>query len=240
MAKKGRTKHLKRIAAAKAIPVTNRKATTWMLNPSPGPHAKKHAIPLGVLLRDILAVVKTAREAKKILSKRLVEVDGRVRTDIRFPVGLMDVISFNKLNKHYRMLVDWKGRLVPMEIGKEEAASKIAKVVGKRTIRGGKLTITLHDGKNMVADNHVKVGDSVVLGLPKGELKQHLKSQKGARCLVSEGKHAGNIVKLKDIVIRKGSKPSEAVVESDGTEFITVAQYLFVVDDDFKIKGKAG
>lgn len=236
MAKKGGTKHVKRIAAPKAVPVTDRKARHWMTMPSPGPHPKKHAIPLGVMLRDILKVAKTLREVRMMLARRLVEVDGRVRTDEKFPVGIMDVIAFPKGGKYYRVIVDWKGRLVPMEISKEEAASKIVKVVGKRTIPGGKLSVNFHDGRNMVADNHVKVGDSVVVSLPKAQLKAHLKSQKGARCLVFEGKHAGSIVKLKDIIVRKGSKPSEALVESDGTEFITVAKYLFVVDDSFRVK----
>jgi len=235
MAKKGRTKHLKRIAAPKAVPLRDRKKRQWMTNPSPGPHPKKHAIPLGVLLRDIIKIADTLREIRMLLSRRLVEVDGRVRTDEKFPVGLMDVVSMPKGGKYYRLIVDWKGRLLPMEISKEAAATKIVKVVAKRTIKGGKISLNFHDGRNMVSDNNVKVGDSVVVSLPKAQMKVHLKSHKGARCLVSEGKHAGSIVQLKEIIIRKGSKPSEALVQSDGTEFITVAKYLFVIDDDFKI-----
>ena len=236
MAKRGGTKHLKRIASPKAVPVTDRKAHKWMIKSFPGPHPKKHSISLGVLIRDIFKVAKNAREVSKILSNRLVEVDGRVRTEVKFPVGLMDIVSFPKSNKYYRLIVDWKGRLVPLEINKDKAALKILKVVGKCTIPGGKLTVGFHDGRNMIADNHLKVGDSVVASLPKVSIKTHLKLHKGARCLVSEGKHAGSIVKLKEIIERKGSKPSEARVEGDGAEFITVAKYLFVVDDEFQVK----
>lgn len=235
MAKLGGTKHLKRIAAPKAVPVTDRKATTWMINTAPGPHPKKHAIPLTVLLRDLIGVVKDAREAGRALSRRLVMVDGKARTDAKFPVGLMDVVSF--AGKSYRIVVDWKGRLVPIEITSERASSKILKVVGKRTVQGGKICLSFHDGRNMAADNNVKVGDSIIVSLPKASMVKHLKSEKGARCLVSEGKHAGKIVKLKEIIQRKGSKPSEALVESDGGEFITVAKYLVVVDEAFQVKG---
>jgi small subunit ribosomal protein S4e len=235
MAKLGGTKHLKRIAAPKAVPVTDRKARTWMIRTAPGPHPKKHAICLAVLLRDIIGVVKDAREAGRALSRRLVKVDGTARTDAKFPVGLMDVVSF--ADKSYRMVVDWKGRLVPIEITGERASSKIVKVVGKRTVQGGKICISFHDGRNMLADNNIKVGDSIVVSLPKVSMVRHLKSEKGARCLVSEGKHAGSIVRLKEIIQRKGSKPSEALVESDGGEFITVAKYLVVVDDAFQVKG---
>jgi small subunit ribosomal protein S4e len=176
-----------------------------------------------------------AREAGRVLSRRLVLVDGKPRTDPKFPVGLMDVVSFGEMS--YRMVVDWKGRLVPLEIKAERASSKILKVVGKHTVKGGKITLSFHDGRNMRADNNIKVGDSVIVSLPNAEMKAHLQSAKGARCLVSEGKHAGSIVKLKEIIQRKGSKPSEALVESDGGEFITVAKYLVVVDAGFQIKG---
>ena len=235
MAKLGGTKHVKRIAAPKAVPVTDRKARTWIINTAPGPHPRKHAIPLAVLLRDIIGIVKDAREAGRALSRRAVLVDGKPRTDAKFPVGLMDVVSF--AGKNYRMVVDWKGRLVPLEITAAHANSKILRVVGKRTVQGGKIFLSFHDGRNLAGDNNVKVGDSVIVSLPKAAMVKHLKSGNGARCLVSEGKHAGNIVRLKEIIQRKGSKPSEALVESDGGEFITVAKYLVVVDDAFQLKG---
>lgn len=239
MGKRGATKHMKRLAAPKAIPVTDKKARKWIIKQGPGPHPVKRSMALGVLLRDILGVAKTARESKKILSARLVEVDGRARTSEKFPVGLMDVISFRKGGKHYRIVVDWKGRLVPYEINDAKASKKLLQVVGKHTIRGGKLCMAFHDGTNMNGDNHVHVGDSVVVSLPKVEMKHHLKLENGARCLIREGKHAGSIVKLKEIIERPGSRGSEARVEGKDGEFITVAKYLFVVDNDFEV-GKHG
>jgi small subunit ribosomal protein S4e len=234
MAKRGGTKHLKRIAAPKAILVHDKKERKWMTKHAPGPHAKKYSTPLGVLVRDVIKIAETLREVRKILAGRMCEVDGRVRTDEKFPVGLMDVISFPKAGKHYRMMVDGKGRLVPREITKEESASKIVRVVKKHTIPGGKLSVMFHDGKNMLSDNHLRVGDSVVISLPVAKLKTHLKREKGAKCLVVEGKHAGKIVKLKELIERKGGMPPEALVQDKSEEFITVAKYLFVVDEGFK------
>ncbi len=233
MAKRGGTKHLKRIASPKAVPITDKKGRTWMTMASPGPHPKKHSVPLGVLVRDVLKLASTLREVRKVLSGRMLEVDGRPRTDEKFPVGLMDVVSFPKGGKFYRIMVDNKGRLVPVEVTKEQAGSKILRVVKKHTVPGGKISLTFHDGKNMLGDNHVHVGDSVVVALPKAEMKQHLKRDKGARCLVMEGKHAGSIVKLKEIIERKGGMPSEALVQDKTEEFVTVAKYLFVVDEAF-------
>ncbi|MBU0586456.1 30S ribosomal protein S4e, partial [Candidatus Micrarchaeota archaeon] len=47
MAKKGRTYHTKRIAIPKAIPISDKKSSTFMASTDPGPHPKKKAIPLG-------------------------------------------------------------------------------------------------------------------------------------------------------------------------------------------------
>jgi small subunit ribosomal protein S4e len=230
MGKRGGPKHLKRIAAPKPVPIHDKKESVWMIRPNPGPHAKLHAIPLGMLLRDILKLAKTKKEVRRILSNREVQVDGKVRVDEKFPVGLMDVISFPKSGKNYRLALDNKGRLVPEEAKKEEAGLKTLKVIKKHTISKGKINITFHDGRNMVGDNHIMVGDSIVISIPKTELKSHLKREKGAKCLVMDGKHAGSIVALKEVIQRKGGKPSEALVQQDKEEFITVAKYLFVIE----------
>ncbi len=235
MGKRGGKKHLKRIASPKAVPVHDKKEHVWIVKPSPGPHPEKHALPLGVVVRDILKLARTKKEARKILSGRMVMIDGRVRTDEKFPVGLMDVVSLPKSNRYYRISVDRKGRLVPAEIKKEDASSKILRVVGKHAVRGGKTSLAFHDGRNMLGDLHVMVGDSLVVSLPAAKLQKHLKRGADSRCLVMEGKHAGTIVKLKEIIERKGGKPPEALVQAESGEFVTVAKYLFVVDEAFKV-----
>lgn len=230
MGKRGAPKHMKRIVAPTSVPIHDKKSSEWMIKAHPGPHPREMAIPLGVLLRDILKVAKTTREVRRILTNRLVRVDGKVRVDEKFPVGLMDVVSFPEAKKHYRLLLDSKGRLEPSEIKDADASSKTVKVIKKHTIAKGKTNVTFHDGRNLVTDNHVSVGDSVIISLPKVELKKHLKRDTDSKCLIVEGKHAGSIVSLKEIIQRKGGKPSEAKVASGKDEFITVANYLFVVE----------
>jgi len=237
MAKRGGTKHMKRIASPKAIPINDRKERMFLLSANPGPHPRGVSVQLGVFLRDILKVAKSEREVRRILSRGLVLVDGKIRREPKFPVGLMDIVSMPAAEKQYKVVVDWKARLVPMEISAEEAAVKLVRVTGKRTLKGGKLRASFHDGRNLFVDNHVRVGDSLIVSLPKPALKTHLKSDVGARCLVIEGKHAGSLVKLKEIIERAGGKPNEALVQGDKGEFITVAKYLFVVDDGFKLSG---
>ncbi len=233
MAKRGGTKHLKRIVASSAIPIHNRKEYVWLLKALPGAHKKLATLPLLVLIRDVLGLAKDAREAKKILAARLVEVDGKVRTDPKFGVGLMDVIGFSKAGVFYRIIVDHKGRLTPIEIHKDEADKKIEKVLSKHTYKS-KTVLHFHDGKNTISNDQVKIGDSVVLSLPSNKPVSVLKLEKGANCLITEGRHVGTVAKLGEVLEQKGTRRVEVKLRSSSGEFITVAEYLHVVDDKFR------
>ena len=57
--------------------------------PSPGPHKLRECLPLIIFLRNRLKYALNGDEAKKILKKRLIQVDGKVRTDLTFPAGFM-------------------------------------------------------------------------------------------------------------------------------------------------------
>lgn len=52
------------------------------------------------------------REVKQILGDRegFVKIDGKVRRDHGFPIGVMDTISIEKSNENFRLLYDNKGR----------------------------------------------------------------------------------------------------------------------------------
>ncbi len=232
MGKRGAPKHMKRIAVPKSVPIHDKKNREWMIKSSPGPHSGNYSIPLGVLIRDVLKLVRTSREVGRILSSRLVRVDGTVRVDEKFPVGLMDVVSFEKNETHYRIVLDKKGRLVPAEIKKGDISTKVVRIVKKHIQPKGKITLTSNDGRTIISDNHIMVGDSVVLSIPKVKIKTHLKRESGATCLIMDGKHAGFIVSLKEIIQRKGGQASEALVSQGDKEFITVAKYLFVINDE--------
>ena len=61
-------------------------------------------MPLSVLLRNRLKYALTYKEVKMIGMQRLVKVDAKVRTDMNFPTGFMDVVTLEKTNQHFRML----------------------------------------------------------------------------------------------------------------------------------------
>ena len=216
-----------------SVPVIGRKRIRWMLTPRPGPHPKQMSITLGSLLRDQLNLGEDLREIKRALNAGGVKLDGQVVRDTRRPVGLMDLITLTSGGKTWRMQVDTMGRLKPVEIDAKQAAYKLVRVVGKRTIAGKKVQITLHDGRTLLADNAVQVGASLRLALPGFKLVEQLPLKAGVRCLVTSGKHAGDIASLEKIIERVGSMDSEASLKAGSESFITVTKYLFVVDDEF-------
>ena len=72
----------------------------------------RECIPLTVVLRNRLKYALNRQEVQTIVMRRLVKVDGKVRTDLNYPAGYGDVISIEKSDEHFRVLFDEKGRFV--------------------------------------------------------------------------------------------------------------------------------
>ncbi len=218
MANKGGAKRLKRLAAPGFWPVEKR-TFKWVVKPRPGPHPLRLSIPLLLVVRDILKLADTASEAKKIIHRRKILVDGRPRWDPKFPVGLMDVISIPEIEKHYRITSDPYKVLKLVEIPKEDADHKISKIIRKTTYVGGRIQITTHDGKNFLLDpasgiGECRVGDSIHMNLPSFEIKEIFPLKEGAPVLVVGGKRAGYIgfvEKIADLIEIRDLKDSNLV-----------------------------
>ncbi len=222
--------HLKRIASPRTWFV-DRKANIFIVRPNPGAHSLENGLPLGVLLRDNLALASTMGEAKKLLNNKEVLVDGKRRKDHSFMVGLFDVLAVPELNKQYRLVMDRKGRLVLSEISAQEGMVKLSKVVGKTMMKGKKIQFNLHDGRNILSNDTANVGDTLVLALPQASVKKVLSLKKGAMVFLTKGKHAGGTGVLKEI------KGNEATYSAEGEDVETAKEYLFVVGDkDTEIK----
>lgn len=232
MAKQGGSHHTRRITLTSHAPTIGRKRIYWSLTSRPGPHAKNRSMPLGVLLRDVLPMGGDLREVKRILNAGMVKLDGKTARDVRRPVGLMDLLEIPKTGKAWRIQIS-SGRLQPKEIGAAQAKIKLCKVVGKRTVRGGKIAVSTHDGRTLLADNSIKVGSTLRLSMPDAKLAGMLPLAAGVRCLVMDGQHAGEIAQLEKIIERVGSMDSEAQLKVGSHPFVTVTKYLFVVDEEY-------
>ena len=229
MAKMGSRKHLKRFKAPENWPI-HPKEYKWTVKTHPGPHSLEGSMPLLIVIRDILQLADTAREAKIIINKGDVLVDGKPRKDYKFPVGFMDVVELPKSGKVYRVLPDEKGRLILHPITKENKSFKLCRIEDKTTIKGGKTHLNLHDGRNCLSGDDFKTADVLMLKIPEQEIQDHIKFENGTIGLVTGGKHIGEIGSIKEITITKSSMPNTVVIEtSNGKTFQTLKDYVFVL-----------
>jgi len=215
-------KHLKRPKIPKSWPI-KRRGIVFIIRPNPGSHPFKLGIPLGLVLRDSLDKGKNAKEVRKILHDNEILVDGIRRKDPKFPVGIMDVIEIKKSNELFRIVLD-QGKINPIPIDKRESGIKACKVIGKNKVKG-KTQLNLYDGKNILIEkDDYKTGDTVVIGLPKQEIKEHIKLEKGCFIYLIGGKHSGDIGKIEDIVSNKITYKNEK-----GVVIETLKKYVFVI-----------
>ncbi len=225
--------HLKRLAAPKNW-VLDRRVTKYIIKPNAGAHCLEKGLALGFILRDILHVAERMDEIKKILATTEILVDGVVRREHRFMVGLFDVLSIPALQKHYRVVLDSKGRITIVEIPAAESTVKVSKVVGKSIVVGGKVQLHLHDGRNVLSDVKVSVGDSVVVSVPKLVVKEVLSAKKGMSVFLHQGKHAGDVGVLEELkdglaVYTSANKTHGAAHAKVKGKVITSGSYIFVV-----------
>lgn len=215
----------KRLAAPKFWPI-EKKTKKFVISPTPGPHAKSECIPTGLLLRDVLKYARTSKEAKSILNKRFVKIDGKVRKDIGFPVGLMDVFSIG--NEHYRVLPSKKGlKLIAIE--DSSISVKLCRIENKQCI-GKKIQLNLHDGRNILVDkDDFNTGDTVVLDLGNNAVKNIIKMKKGSLGLIISGKNSGKIGNISEIITTKSPHPNKILMETDGRLYEVLKNYVFVV-----------
>ncbi|MBI5225147.1 30S ribosomal protein S4e [Candidatus Micrarchaeota archaeon] len=236
MANKGKNRHLKRLAKSKMLHIPAKKHL-WIIKASPGPHADNESMPLLILAREVLKVAKNAKEAKSLISKGEILVDGKARKNLHFGVGLMDVISIPKIKKSYQMFTI-AGRLKLNEQSEKDAKLKSCRIMSKQLIGGGKVQLNLHDGKNILIEkeeDRFKVGDTVRITIPGYKVESFIKLEKGANCYIFRGKHSGKIGHLEQIIEQPGGQPSDAKIKVGEAEIITRKDFLFAVSKEFHL-----
>jgi small subunit ribosomal protein S4e len=217
--------HLKSITAPKTWQV-GRKKNKFIARPKPGAHKLETSMPMLLVLRDVLKLAESSKEAKYILTHKEVLVDGKKRRDTKYPVGLMDVLSIPDLKLHFRGILTTKNKLVFMPISKEESEFKLSKIINKSIIRK-KVQLNLSDGRNILLDkNNYGTGDSLALKLPSQEIIKHLPLKEGCLIYLTAGEHKGATGKLSLL------KGNTATVLIGGQEFETPKKNLFVTGDE--------
>ena len=226
---RGPKKHLQRMFAPKHWMLDKLKGR-WAPRPSAGPHKLRECMPLIIMLRQRLKYALTYRECKMITMQRLIKVDGKVRTDMFFPAGFMDVISIDKTKENFRMLYDTKAKFVLHKISKEEAAYKLCRV--KKVARGPKavpFAIT-HDGRTVrYPDPDVKPNDTIRVDLATGKILDHVKFESGNTVMVCGGNNIGRVGTITHRERHPGSFEIVHVKDEIGHTFATRLTNVFVI-----------
>ena len=177
----------------------NRKNKRFAITVKPGSHSKNRSIPTAILLRDVLKMVTTLREAKSVIYNGKINVDGITRKSLHHSIGLMDVIELQGISDVYRLVPTHGHILQPIKIDSSEKSKKIVKVTSKTTIRGKKMQLGFHDGRTIIAENSVNVGDSCLIQIPEQKILDVIKLEKNSLVIVTKGVNTGQIGHINNI-----------------------------------------
>ena len=177
----------------------NRKDKRFVITVRPGSHPKNNSIPSAVLLRDTLNIVTTLREAKSSIYGGKVKVDGVIQKSLHHSIGLMDVIELENVDDIYRLVPKNGQILFPIKINKNEKSKKLVRVKSKTSIKGGRTQLGFHDGRTIITDKSVNVGDTCLLQIPDKKILDVIKFEKNYQVIIIKGTNAGRVGTINEI-----------------------------------------
>jgi small subunit ribosomal protein S4e len=185
---------------------------------------------LQLIIRNKLKYALTGREISMVLKQRVLKVDGRVRTDSKYPAGFMDVVTIPKTKDRFRLLYDVKGRFVLHSIPEAETTFKLARVQKKEYAPGRTPFIATHDGRTIrYPDPNINVDDSVVVDIETGKVKEWVRFKPGALAFITGGANTGRIGEIVDVERHPGSFDIVHIKDAQDHTFATRKSNVFVI-----------
>ena len=207
----------------------------WAPRPSTGPHKLRECLPLVLILRNRLKYALTMQECQSICMERLVQVDGKVRTDESYPAGFMDVISMPQSGDMFRLLYDTKGRFVLHRIKEEEAQFKLCRVQKVQVTKKKIPFLVTHDGRTIrFPDPLIKVDDTVKVDLKTGKIESFTKFETGNLCMINRGRNSGRVGIVGHVERHPGSFDIVQVKDAAGNVFATRSSNIFILGEKSK------
>ena len=213
--------HIKRKTIGSFWPVA-KTGEKYLAVPS---HEQRNAIPLILAMRDVLKLVKTKKELKKILNEKQIMINGRTVKEVNYPLMLYDSLTLPSIKKYYK--VTMKGRRFDMiEVSEEKASTKTYRVMNKRLLENKKLQVNFSQGKNMITNEKLQTGEFVVIDNKTNKILKVVALKKDVEVLVVAGKHTGKSGKIKDMV--EQGKEKVAVIKTQNGEINANIKNIFV------------
>jgi len=229
---RGPRKHMKRLTAP----------SNWMMDklsgifaprPRPGAHKMRESLPLILIVRNKLKYALTGRESMQILKARNVKVDGKVRTDPKYPAGFMDVVEIPTTGQRYRCLLDVKGRQTLVPIEEAESTRKLLKVTRVFYTPGRVPCASTHDGRVIrYPDPLLKANDTVVFDTKTKQITDWIRFKVGRLAMCTGGQNTGRCGTISKVERHPGSFTIVHVTDADGATFATRLSNVFVIGRD--------
>jgi small subunit ribosomal protein S4e len=176
--------HLKRKSIPKEWPISRKGSTFVAKNISKG-------VPVLVVLRDLLKIVRNRKEVKKAIYMKHILVSNRIVDDEKKAMELFDTLTIIPSKKNYKLILSEHGKYDVEEISEKEAKEKVSKIIGKKVVKNKKTQLNLWDGRNYLSDIKCQVNDSVIIDLEKNKILKCLPLKEKCEVLIIGGKHAG-------------------------------------------------
>lgn len=225
------SKKLKRQMAPLFWGIT-RKDKRFVVTVKPGGHKKDVSIPTAVFVRDTLKLADSLREAKSVIYGGKITVDGIIRKSLHHGVGLMDVVELQGVPEVYRLVPKDLTVLKPITINASEKTKKLLKVTKKVTIKDKKMQLGFHDGRNLISDTKVNVGDTCLVQVPETKILDVIKLEKGAHVIVTSGVNVGKMGKIAEIKEGTFVLPRRALVDIDDRQIEIPSDLVMAVGKD--------
>ncbi|CEM15726.1 unnamed protein product [Vitrella brassicaformis CCMP3155] len=228
---RGPKKHMKRVASPYHW-MLDKMTGVYAPRPSTGPHKLRECLPLIILLRNKLKYALTYSEAKYICMQRAIKVDGKVRTDMGFPVGFQDTVTIDKTKQNFKMMLDPKGRYRCVSVSPSEAAKKLCRVVKVYLGPNGVPCATTHDGRTIrYVHPDVKVHDTLHIDIsPEGKgVLDFIKFEVGNVCMCTGGHNIGRVGTIVSREKHPGAYEIVKVKDAKGHQFATRLANVFCI-----------
>ena len=190
-----------------------------------------------ILFRQKLRLALTTSEVTTVVMDKEggFAIDGKVRRDAKYPVGVMDVLTVVKTGENYRMLYDVKGRFTLVKIKESESKYKLLKVT-KKAVGPNKIPyLVTNDGRTIRFPHpDINQGDTVKYDLEKGQITGTIKNEPGKMCYITGGNNIGRVGQIMHLERHLGSFDIQHIKDANGKTFATRQTNVFMIGD----KGK--
>ena len=175
-----------------------------------------------------------ANEVKKIVKDKagLIKIDNRIRKDVNFPCGIMDVITIEKTGEFFRILLDVKGRFVAHKIGAEEAKYKLCKITKKAMGKNKIPYVVTNDGRTIRYPHpEIQIDDTVKVSLETNTIEKWYKVKKGNVAIITAGYNKGRVGIINEIIRHDAAFNIIRLVDGYNHEFATRSLNVMVVGE---------